>query len=109
MALQIWTMNSDGSNKKQITNNSAANFGPYFFPDGKKIIFSSNLHDSSGRDFDLYAINTDGTGLERITMFEGFDGFPMFSPDGKYLVFSSNRNQEKRGDTNLFLCKWKHI
>ena len=109
MALQIWTMNSDGSNKKQITNNSAANFGPYFFPDGKKIIFSSNLHDPSGRDFDLYAINTNGTGLERITMFEGFDGFPMFSPDGKYLVFSSNRNQEKKGDTNLFLCKWKHI
>ena len=30
MALQIWTMDSDGSNKKQITNNGAANFGPYF-------------------------------------------------------------------------------
>ena len=45
MALQIWTMNSDGSNKKQITNNNAVNFGPYFFPDGNSIIFSSNLHD----------------------------------------------------------------
>ena len=31
MALKIWTMDSDGSNKKQITNNGAANFGPYFF------------------------------------------------------------------------------
>ena len=108
MALQIWTMNPDGSEKKQITNNKAANFGPYFFPNGKRIIFSSNLHNPKGRDFDLYSIKTDGSGLERITFFEGFDGFPMFSPDGKYLVFASNRNQKKRGDTNLFLAEWNY-
>jgi len=106
MALQIWTMNTDGSNQQQITNNSSANFGPFFFPSGNRIIFSSNLHDERGRDFDLYAINTDGTNLERITYFQGFDGFPMFSPDGKYLVFSSNRNQKNQGDTNIFICEW---
>ena len=108
MALQIWTMNADGTEKKQVTKNKSANFGPYFFPDGNRIIFSSNLHDQNGRDFDLYAINTDGSDLERITFFKGFDGFPMFSPDGKYLVFASNRNQKKRGDTNLFIAEWKN-
>ena len=108
MALQIWTMNADGTNKKQVTNNEAANFGPYFFPNSNRIIFSSNLHDPKGRDFDLYAINVDGTGLERITYFNGFDGFPMFSPDGRYLVFASNRNQIKRGDTNLFIAEWNY-
>ena len=108
MALQIWTMNTDGSNKTQITDNNAANFGPYFFPDGNKIIFSSNLHDPKGRDFDLYAINTDGSNLERVTYFNGFDGFPMFSPDGKYLVFASNRNQTKIRDTNLFIAEWRY-
>ena len=107
MALQIWTMNADGSNKKQITDNNAANFGPFFFPDAERIIFSSNMHDERGRDFDLYAINADGTGLERITHFNGFDGFPMFSRDGKYLVFASNRNQKKRGETNIFLAEWR--
>jgi len=106
MALQLWTMDVDGSNKKQITNNGSANFGPYFFPSGDRLIFSSNLHDPKGRDFDLYAINIDGTNLERISYFDGFDGFPMFSPDGKYFVFASNRNQAKRGDTNLFICEW---
>ena len=75
-----------------------------FFPDGNKIIFSSNLHDPNGRDFDLYAIDVDGTNLERVTFFNGFDGFPMFSPGGRYLVFASNRNQVKRGDTNLFIA-----
>ena len=107
MALQIWVMDSDGSNKRQITFNKSANFGPYFFPDGKKIIFSSNYHDPSGRNFDLYSINIDGTNMKRITFFDGFDGFPMFSPDGKYLVFASNRNQLKKGDTNLFIAEWK--
>ena len=108
MALQIWTMNADGSDKKQVTDNDAANFGPYFFPDGNRIIFSSNLHDPKGRDFDLYAVNVDGSNLERITYFDGFDGFPMFSPDGKFLVFASNRNQRKAGDTNLFIAEWKY-
>ena len=107
MALQLRIMNSDGTNQQQVTDNGAANFGPFFFPNGKRIIFSSNLHDEKGRDFDLYAINTDGTNLERITHYEGFDGFPMFSPDGKYLVFASNRNQAKRGDTNIFICEWE--
>ena len=107
MALQIWTMNADGTNKEQITNNNSANFGPFYFPNEDKIIFSSNMHDPKGRDFDLYSINTNGTGLNRITYFEGFDGFPMFGPNGQYLVFASNRNQNKRGDTNIFICEWK--
>ena len=108
MALQIWTMDPDGTNKRQVTKNGSANFGPYFFPNGKRIIFSSNLHDEKGRDFDLYAIDSDGSNLERVTFFKGFDGFPMFSPDGKHIVFASNRNQKKRGDTNLFIAEWKN-
>ena len=76
-------------------------------PKKDRIIFSSNMHDEKGRDFDLYAIDANGENIERITYFDGFDGFPMFSPDGKYLVFASNRNQKKRGDTNIFVCEWK--
>ena len=106
MNLQIRVMNSDGTDKRQITFNDAANFAPYFFPDDERIIFSSNMADPNGRDFDLWAVNSDGTNLERITFFEGFDGFPMFSPNGKYLVFASNRNQKKSGDTNIFIAEW---
>jgi Tol biopolymer transport system component len=108
MALQVRVMNSDGSNPVQITNNEAANFAPFFFPDDERIVFCSNLENPKGRNFDLYAIDLDGTNLERITYFEGFDGFPMFSPDGKYFVFASNRNNAKQGDTNIFICEWQH-
>ncbi len=104
--LEIWIMNADGSNKRQVTSNGKANFGPYFFPDGKRVIFASNMDDPKGRNFDLYKINTDGTGLERITFNDTFDGFPMFSPDGKKLVFASNRNANQQGETNVFIADW---
>ena len=102
----VWLMNADGSNKRQVTRNGKANFGPYFFPDGKRIIFASNMDDPKGRNFDLYKINVDGSGLERLTFNDTFDGFPMFSPDGKKLVFASNRNAKARGDTNVFIADW---
>jgi len=105
-ALEIWVMNADGSNKRQVTRNGKANFGPYFFPDGKRVIFASNMDDPRGRNFDLYKINVDGSGLERLTFNATFDGFPMFSPDGKKLVFASNRNAAKEGDTNVFIADW---
>ena len=104
--LEIWIMNSDGSGKSKVTNNSSANFAPFFFPDGNKILFCSNIDGQQNRNFDIYKINIDGTGLERITLYEEFDGFPMFSPDGKKLVFCSNRNGSVKGETNVFICDW---
>ena len=105
---EVWTMNADGSNKKQVTKLNAASFAPFFTPDGKRIIFCTNYFatDQRKRNFDLAVINLDGTGIERITFNESFDGFPMFSPDGKKLVFASNRNAAKTGDTNVFIADW---
>ena len=105
--LEIWVMDADGNNKKQITHNGAANFAPYFTPDGKRIIFASNMADpKNGRDFDLYIINVDGTGLQRVTYFPDFDSFPMFSSDGKKLVWASNRNGKQPHETNIFIADW---
>jgi TolB protein len=89
-----------------VTHLNKASFAPYFFPDGKRIIFASNVADPKGRDFDLYTINVDGTGLECITYNNTFDGFPMFSPNGKKLVFASNRNGSVQGETNIFIADW---
>jgi TolB protein len=104
--LEIYVMNADGSGIQQVTNLGKASFAPFFFPDGKRIIFSSNINSESGRDFDLYLVNTDGTGLEQITFNPTFDGFPMFTRDGKHLVFCSNRFDEKEGETNVFIADW---
>ncbi|MFT3913629.1 MAG: hypothetical protein QM704_05855 [Anaeromyxobacteraceae bacterium] len=104
--LEIMVMDADGTNVRQVTHLEAGSFAPYFHPDGKRIIFSSNHGDPRGRNFDLFLVNVDGTGLERVTANESFDGFPMFSPDGKKLVFASNRNDERTGETNLFVADW---
>ncbi len=105
--LDLWWMNANGTGKTRVTSNGAANFAPYFTPDGKRIIFASNLADPKGRDFDLYLVNLDGTGLERVTTCPSFDGFPMFDPDGKRLAFASNRNGSVPGETNIFVAEWK--
>jgi Tol biopolymer transport system component len=104
--LEIWVANADGSEQRQVTYLGAANFAPYFFPNGRRIIFSTNHHDPSGRGFDLFAVNVDGTQLERVTYTEGFDGFPMFSPDGSQLAFGSNRNQQEPGETDVYVARW---
>ena len=105
--LELWVMNADGSGKRQVTHNGAANFAPYWLPDGRRIIFASNLADpSAASGFDLYLIREDGTGLERLTTYPDFDAFPMFSSDGKRLVWASNRNGRFEHETNIFIADW---
>lgn len=104
--MEIFTCNTDGSDLKQITKLGKANWAPFYTPDGKKIIFSSNHHGARGFQFNLFMVNEDGSGLEQITYDGVFDSFPMFSPDGKKLVFSSNRNNNGTRDTNLFVADW---
>ena len=104
--MEICVMNADGTGKKQITNSNAASFAPYFHPDGKRIVFASNLKDPKGRNFDIFSISIDGTGLEQVTFNDTFDGFPVFTADGKKLIFSSNRNARERGETNVFIADW---
>jgi Tol biopolymer transport system component len=105
--LELFVMDRDGSNLRQLTTLGGANFAPSWHPDGKRIIFASNVHDPQGRNFDLYLVNVDGTGLERITHNATFDGFPMFSSDGKHLVFASNRDAKAEGETNVFIAEWR--
>ena len=104
--MELFVANADGSNARQITSNGAANFCPYFTPDGKRIIFASNLGDPKGREFDLYIVPKGGGDPERITFSPGFDGFPMFSPDGQWLVWASNRANPNGFTTNLYIARW---
>ena len=104
--LEIYVMDRDGRNLRQLTKLAGPTSRRSWHPDGKRLVFASNIADPKGRDFDIYMINADGTGLERITFNDTFDGFPMFSPDGKHLVFASNRNAKAEGETNVFIAEW---
>ena len=106
--LEIMLMRADGSDKRQLTHNGAANFAPYFHPNGRQVIFASNMNNPNPRspNFDLYIVNRDGSGLQQITFDEGFDGFPMFTNDGKHLIWGSNRHGKTEGETNVFIADW---
>lgn len=103
--VELWVANADGTGARQVTRLGGANFAPFWHPDGKEIIFSSNFENPRSGRFDLYLIQEDGTGLERVTYYEDFDSFPMFSPDGRKLLWASNRNG-RDGETNLFIADW---
>jgi TolB protein len=106
--LELYVMDRDGSNLAQVTKLGGANFAPSWHPDGKRLIFASNIGDPKGRNFDVYLVNLDGSGLERVTFNDTFDGFPMFSPDGRHLVFASNRHAQTEGETNVFIADWEN-
>jgi Tol biopolymer transport system component len=104
--LEIYVMRADGTWVRQITRAGAASFAPFMHPNNQQIVFSSNLHDPTGRSFALYLVNVDGSGLERVTYTESFASFPMFSRDGRLLVFSSTRGSASPRDINIFIADW---
>lgn len=104
--LEIFVMDADGSHQRRVTSNGAANVAPVFHPDGRRILFSSNLHDSRRQTFHLFLVGDDGQGLEQITSSGGFNSFPMFSPDGTKLVWVSDRGAKAQGEFNVFLADW---
>ena len=63
---------------RQITEPRGANWAPFFHPDGKRILFSSN-HATGRFPFNI-KVDVTGANLTQITYDEAFDSFPMFSP-----------------------------
>lgn len=90
------------AHEKQLTDDANVNWGPYFHPDDKHIIYATSAH--GHQNYELYAMRDDGSHKTRITYAEGFDGLPVFSPDGKYLMWSSKRSPDKT--TQIFAAKF---
>jgi Tol biopolymer transport system component len=111
--LDIYIADRDGSNQKRLTNNGATNWSPSWHPNGKYIVFSSNMDNwieelnSYGPNFELYMMEISSGDLYRLTYNKTFDSFPVFSSDGRKLVYSSNRNANNPRQTNIFISDIK--
>ncbi len=99
----IWTMNPDGSNKRQLTSNMGNCTDATFTTDGKEIVFSSDYQVDNAN---IYKISLDGGKLKKLSAFKGYDGAPSISSDGKTLVFeSSNSDPDNSSGTKIVLLK----
>jgi TolB protein len=84
----LFVMDADGSNVRQLTHTRAAEGYPSWSPDGRFIAFEAD--DASG-NFDIYVMNADGSGTRRLTEDPRRDVGPAWSPDGTKIAFMSDR------------------
>jgi Tol biopolymer transport system component len=86
---EIYVMNADGSDQKRLTRSPGYDGGPFFSPDGQRIIW--RRFDESGVVADIYTMKLDGTDERRMTTFESMSWAPYYHPSGKYVIFTSNK------------------
>jgi Tol biopolymer transport system component len=85
----LYVMRSDGSEVRQLTRTPGYDGGPFFSPDGGRIVW--RRFDASGMHADVFSVKTDGTDVRRMTAFESMSWAPFFHPSGAYVVFTSNK------------------
>ena len=87
---QLWVVNADGSNARQITSAPLDqpwlfNFNPTWSPDSTKLAFRGY---GDGHDLDLHIIDADGTDLRRVSSEYHKAEEPSWSPDGTKIAFT---------------------
>lgn len=81
---EVWIMNADGSNQKQLTNDARIKYTPVVSPDGRYIVYAVPYNGG-----DLWRIGLDGSNPILLTGKDSHEGNPDISPDGKWIVYSA--------------------
>jgi Tol biopolymer transport system component len=86
----IYIMDADGSNVRQLTSVPGYDGGPFFSPDAARICwrrFSPN-----GAVAEVWTMNIDGSDPRQITRLGAMSWAPFYHPSGQYLIFTTNRH-----------------
>src|SRR5215216_238338 len=97
---EIYTINSGGGGKKQLTDNSTTDYEPSYSPSGKKIVYEGR--DALTGDYEIYTINSGGGGKLNVTDNSSDDYNPAYSPSGKQIAYS---NYVTGGDQEIYTIK----
>jgi Tol biopolymer transport system component len=85
----IYIMRADGSQVRRLTSVAGYDGGPFFFPDGSRIIW--RRFDEQGLIADVWTARPDGTDARQITNFGAMSWAPYVHPSGRYILFASNK------------------
>lgn len=86
---EIYIMNADGSNVRRLTNEPGYDGGPFFSPDGRRIVWRH--FEENGMIADVWTMTLDGSDKKRITDFKSMSWAPFYHPSGDYFIFTSNK------------------
>jgi len=86
---EIYLMDADGGNQTRLTEWPGYDGGPFFTPDGQRIVWRHFEPDSMHAD--VYTMKLDGSDRRRLTDFGGMSWAPYFHPSGEYCIFNSNK------------------
>jgi Tol biopolymer transport system component len=97
---EIYVMNADGTNVRQLTSNADFDSAPSWSPDGRRILFERAPAGTftpgvEAQEKDVYVMRADGSHVRRLTDSPGLDEGPEFSPDGTKIAFSSARDGQQ--------------
>lgn len=90
---ELYVMDADGGNPRNLSNDPAHDGLPVWSPDGERIAFFSSRglsRNERGLPGHIYLIGVDGRGLTRLTRtpLESTLGPSAWSPDGRHLLFT---------------------
>jgi TolB protein len=91
---QVFVMDADGTQVRQLTDNPLGAETPKWSPDGKLILFASYLGDDNN---DLFVMSPDGSNQHQLTASPGYDGHASWSLDGSRIIFNSDRTSPDLG------------
>lgn len=86
---EIYIMRADGTGQRRLTNAVGYDGGPFFSPDGTRIVW--RRFDAQGLIADVWTMKPDGTAARRITNFGAMSWAPYIHASGEYLLFASNK------------------
>lgn len=86
---EIYIMNADGSNVHRLTIEAGYDGGPFFSPDGERILWRH--FEENGMIADIWTMKRDGSEKRRLTDSKAMSWAPFFHPSGDYLIFTSNK------------------
>jgi len=95
--LNVFVMDSDGSNVKNLTFTNEKEGVPFWSPDGNQLVFGQ----VKDENVNLFRMDGDATNVAQLTDLKSINNYPAWSPDGSQIAFESDRD----GDLDIYLMK----